>query len=59
MKIKLAPQTVYGRKLYFPACEISKALCKAFEIKSLTVFQMETLRDEAKVQVKLVVKEEP
>lgn len=44
IKLNLIRERVYGRILYYPACEYSKALCEAFEVKTISENQYEILK---------------
>ena len=42
MKIKFYTKSVYGTQHKYPACEISRALCKALGLRTIT-FQVEQI----------------
>ena len=44
MKIKLIEKKVYGRRLFYPACNISKMICFVFIRKCLQEKHVERLK---------------
>jgi hypothetical protein len=44
MKLTLKSQVIYGRKVFYPSCPLSLAICELLGQKSLTWANLETLK---------------
>lgn len=44
MTLKLLKKDVYGRLLYYPQCDVSKSLFRAFGCKTISQAQFELLK---------------